>query len=94
MRQHMPHLREVFGISTSLPRYTYVDRASLDKKFKYLIKCDRHLVIHGESKQGKTILRKKHLPLDDCVVIQCRAGSTREQIYSEILREIGTEITK
>ncbi|MBW4573959.1 MAG: hypothetical protein KME08_01595 [Aphanothece sp. CMT-3BRIN-NPC111] len=57
----MPRLNEVFGIATSVPKYTYVDRASLDQKFIYLLGCDQHIVIHGASKQGKTILRKKNL---------------------------------
>lgn len=88
----MPKLGEVFGIGASVPRHTYVDRAGLDRKFTYLVEQDRHLVIYGPSKQGKTILRKKNLAEDKCIVIQCRANSSLEQIYSEILRRIGTRI--
>ncbi|MEH2297719.1 MAG: hypothetical protein V7K88_01255 [Nostoc sp.] len=90
----MPKLNEVFGIAASVPKYTYVDRAGLDKKFLYLVNHDRHLVIYGASKQGKTILRKKNLDEKQSIVIQCRANSKLEQIYTEILRQIGTEIPK
>lgn len=88
----MVQLWEVFGIATSIPKYTYVDRASLDKTFKYLLSRDQHIVIHGASKQGKTILRKKNLPEQDCLTVQCRSNSTLEQIYLEILRLLGTNI--
>ncbi|MEO0683942.1 MAG: hypothetical protein AAFY76_02570 [Cyanobacteria bacterium J06649_11] len=94
----MVKLSEVFGIATSIPKYTYVDRANLDKTFKYLLTRDQHIVIHGASKQGKTILRKKNLPEQQCLTVQCRSNSTLEQIYFEILRllrtNIPTEITK
>src|SRR4028119_979324 len=85
-------LKEVFGISTSIPVYTYVDRAKLDTRFQYLIKSERHIVIHGASKQGKTILRKKNFQEQDCIIVQCRSNSSLEQIYLEILRQIGSEI--
>lgn len=85
-------LREVFGISTSIPVHTYVDRAKLDRKFQYFIKSDRHIVIHGASKQGKTILRKKNFQEQDCIIVQCRSNSSLEQIYLEILRQIGSQI--
>ncbi len=88
----MVQLDEVFGIAASIPQYTYVDRASLDKTFKYLLSCNRHIVIHGASKQGKTILRKKNLQGEQCLPVQCRYNSTLEQIYLEILRLLGTQI--
>ena len=88
----MTQLGEVFGISASVPKHTYVDRAGLDRRFTYLAGQDRHLVIHGASKQGKTILRKKNLPEDRCLVIQCGASSNRDRIYLEILRQLGSQI--
>jgi hypothetical protein len=88
----MTQLGEVFGITASVPAHTYVDRAGLDKRFTYLIKQDRHLVIHGASKQGKTILRKKNLPEKNSIVVQCGANSGRDRIYLEILRQIGSKI--
>jgi hypothetical protein len=88
----MTKLGEVFGIAASVPKHTYVDRAGLDRKFTYLVGQDRHLVIHGASKQGKTVLRKKNLPENKCLIVQCGANSTRDRIYLEILRQLETEI--
>jgi hypothetical protein len=88
----MTQLGEVFGIAASVPMHTYVDRAGLDKRFTYLIEQDRHIVIHGASKQGKTILRKKNLPDNRSIVIQCGANSGRDRIYLEILRQLGSQI--
>lgn len=88
----MAQLGEVFGIAASVPIHTYVDRAGLDKRFTYLVKLDRHLVIHGASKQGKTILRKRHLPEDKCLIVQCGANSGRARIYLEILRQLDSQI--
>src|SRR5690348_9940974 len=89
----MPKLNQVFGISTSIPRYTYVDRLGLDERFSYLLGTDRHIVIYGPSKQGKTILRKKILAEDKCVVVPCRPDWTVEHIYQEILRQLGLMLT-
>lgn len=88
----MLQLGQVFGIAASVPKYTYVDRAGLDMRFTYFVEQDRHLVIHGASKQGKTILRKKNLPEDRCLIVQCGANSGRECIYLEILRQLGSQI--
>ncbi|SRR5579883_166523 len=88
----MTQLGEVFGIAASVPVHTYVDRAGLDKRFTYLIQQDRHLVIHGASKQGKTILRKKNLPENQSIIVQCGANSGRDRIYLEMLRQLGSKI--
>jgi hypothetical protein len=88
----MTQLGEVFGIAASVPAHTYVDRAGLDQRFTYLVKQDRHVVIHGASKQGKTILRKKNLPESQSVIVQCGANSGRDRIYLEILRQLESQI--
>lgn len=88
----MTQLGEVFGIAASVPAHTYVDRAGLDRRFTYLVGQDRHIVIHGASKQGKTILRKKNLPENQSIVVQCGANSGRDRIYLEILRQLGSQI--
>lgn len=88
----MTQLGEVFGIAVSVPEHTYVDRAGLDRRFTYLIKQDRHIVIHGASKQGKTTLRKKNLPENSSIVVQCGADFGRDRIYLEILRQLGSQI--
>lgn len=85
----MTSLNDVFGIMTSVPTYTYVDRSGLDGHFSYLLKTDRHIVIYGSSKQGKTSLRRKQLPEKDCVIVPCKPDFTVSDMYTEIRRQLG-----
>lgn len=89
----MAKLAEVFGVSTTVPKYTYVDRLGLDGQFKYFLEADRHLVVHGGSKQGKTILRRKHLADAQCIVLPCGPNDTLESLYDRILRQTDTTVT-
>ena len=57
-------LRDVFGITNDIPKYTYVDRQKLDEKFAYYLESQKHIVVHGASKQGKSCLRKKQISGD------------------------------
>lgn len=86
------YLEEVFGIFSSVPKHTYVDRSNLDRRFKSFLRAGNHIVIHGTSKQGKTVLRKKNLPEDKCITVQCALKTTLTSIYAEILRKLGTSI--
>ena len=88
----MPALNEVFGVSASIPKYTYVDRSGLDNRFKYGLQRDAHIVLHGGSKQGKTVLRRANLPETSSSVVQCRATTTCTQIYEQVLADIGVSI--
>jgi hypothetical protein len=83
-------LTEVFGISASVPTYTYVDRSGLDARFEYILNADRHLVVHGGSKQGKTVLRRKHLRDEQSIVISCGPDDTIATIFSRILAKTNT----
>jgi len=85
----MISLNDVFGIMASVPTYTYVDRSGLDGHFNYLLKTDRHIVIYGSSKQGKTSLRRKQLPEEDCIVVPCKPDFIVSDIYTEIRRQLG-----
>jgi hypothetical protein len=88
----MAGLRDVFGVHNPPPLLTYVDRAGLDDRIKHFLSTGRHLVLHGPSKQGKTALRKRALSDDSCIVIQCRNRPTLEQVYAEILADLGKGI--
>ncbi|MGA8474392.1 MAG: hypothetical protein WB681_04935 [Candidatus Cybelea sp.] len=88
----MAKLAEVFGVSTTVPKYTYVDRLGLDGQFRYFLEADRHLVVHGGSKQGKTILRRKHLADAECIVLPCGLNDTLESLYARISRETVTTV--
>lgn len=87
-------LEEVFGVSPVVPKYNYVDRNNLDRRFRSLIKSGNHLVIHGASKQGKTVLRRKNLPDNQCIIVPCVLKANLNVIYAEILRQSGTGIPK
>lgn len=85
-------LEEVFGIS-SKPVLSYVERAKVDGRFRDSLVSDRHIVIYGSSKQGKTALRQKHIPDERCTIVRCSPRSNVEQIYQAILRDMGIKIT-
>ena len=94
----MVKLSRVFGITSSIPEYTYINRSRLDERFKYLLDTEKHIVIHGTSKQGKTVLRKKNLPEEKCIIVRCRYDFKLESLYEDILRQLNVtppkEITK
>lgn len=82
---HPIHLSDVFGIRVHIDPRSYVDRGSLDERLKSLLSADTHIVIHGDSKQGKSWLRSRLLSPDQTIVVQCQPGATPEQILKEAL---------
>jgi len=60
----------VYGISRELP-LNYVEREEVDQRLVDNLTKDKHIVIYGSSKQGKTSLRKHCLETDDYIIIQC-----------------------
>ncbi|MBK7673812.1 MAG: hypothetical protein IPJ27_03075 [Candidatus Accumulibacter sp.] len=81
-------LADVFGTSRDVPK-TYVERPGVDDRFLNDITRDKHIVIHGASKQGKTCLRKYHLSESDYVVIQCTRDSSKASLYEMLLKHAG-----
>lgn len=81
-------LADVFGTSRDVPQ-TYVERPGVDDRFLNDITRDKHIVIHGASKQGKTCLRKYHLDENDYVVIQCTRDSSKASLYEMLLKHAG-----
>lgn len=55
----MPYTADVFGVSTNVREYSYVDRANLDKEITKLLRRDTHIALKGASKSGKSWLRQK-----------------------------------
>lgn len=84
---------EVFGINRDLP-LNYVTRESVDTKFVNSLTRDKHVVIYGSSKQGKTSLRKQNLVEDDYIVVHCSNRWTISEVNSAILKRAGFEITQ
>lgn len=83
----MPYTNEVFGMSTRIKEYSYIDRAKLDSKITRLLARDTHIALKGASKSGKSWLRQKCI--SDAIVVQCRLGMTVEDIYKNALSSIG-----
>jgi hypothetical protein len=82
-------LQEVFGIATRVNAASYVDRGGLDERLRYLLETDRHIAIHGDSKQGKSWLRTHVLGRDDSLVVQCQIESTPESLFQQALGTLG-----
>lgn len=82
---------EVFGITRELPA-NYVARASVDPVFTRSLTRDKHVVIYGSSKQGKTSLRKKCVPDDDYIVVSCLNTMTLAELHGSILKSIGYRV--
>lgn len=89
----MAKTSEVFGISRDLP-LNYIERHSTDTKLVENLTREKHLVIFGSSKQGKTSLRKHALKEDDAIVVHCSNKWTVSEINSAILKKAGFELTQ
>lgn len=86
--KHM--LSNVFGTSRDVPE-SYVEREGVDDRFLNDLARDKHLVIHGSSKQGKTCLRKHHLLPNDYIVIQCTRDASKATLYEMMLKHAGVQ---
>jgi hypothetical protein len=78
-------LNEVFGIATEVSPASYVTRGGLDERLGYYLATQRHIAIHGDSKQGKTWLRARLLDSADTTVVQCQVETTPESLFREAL---------
>jgi len=84
---------EVFGISRELP-LNYIERESADARLIDNLSREKHLVIFGSSKQGKTSLRKHALNDDEYIVVHCSNKWQVFDLHSSILKKAGFELTQ
>lgn len=84
---------DVYGIGRELP-LNYVSRKLVDEAFVSNLTRDKHLVIYGSSKQGKTSLRKHCLNEDDYIVVHCSNKWSLAELHAAILKRVGFEITQ
>lgn len=87
----MTKLTEVFGVSAE-PVLSYIVRGNIDGLFSSVIKEDKHVVVFGASKQGKTALVSRYLPYEDNIVVRLSPSMNVEDIYSSILRQCGVDV--
>jgi hypothetical protein len=77
---------DVFGVTTKMP-LNYVSRPEVDGELLSELARNRHIVIHGSSKQGKTCLRRKILAPDSYIEINCLHSMTLANIHQRILEK-------
>ncbi|WP_287283388.1 hypothetical protein [Mesorhizobium sp.] len=65
---------------------------TIDKTFIANLTRDKHVVIYGSSKQGKTTLRKHCLNDEDCIVISCLNTMDIDNLNGTILKTAGYQI--
>ncbi|ACO79907.1 hypothetical protein AvCA_37630 [Azotobacter vinelandii CA] len=84
---------DVYGIGRELP-LNYVTRNEVDEFFVANLTRDRHVIIYGSSKQGKTSLRKHCLKDEDYIVVHCSNKWGIAELNSAILKRAGYEVTQ
>jgi hypothetical protein len=85
-------LNNVFGLTRNVPD-TYIAR-EVDNKLEEALYGGKHVVIRGDSKQGKTCLRKVSIDDDDSIVVSCQKSWTLEDLYKNILIKSGAKIVE
>lgn len=83
---------DVYGIGRDLP-LNYVSRKAVDDYFVANLTRDKHVIIYGSSKQGKTSLRKHCLTDNDYIVVHCSNRWGIADLHSAILKRAGYEVT-
>ena len=84
---------EVYGIQRELP-LNYVERKNVDQKLIENLNKNRHIVIYGSSKQGKTSLKKSCLKSEQYINIQCSNNWKLIDIHLAILKKAGYQTTQ
>ncbi|MBW7970032.1 hypothetical protein [Bradyrhizobium sp. BR 10289] len=82
---------DVFGVSRDIP-ISYVERKHVDDKLLENITRNKHIIIFGSSKQGKTCLRRHCLHDDDYIVVQCQNNWDIAKLCEAILKAAGCEV--
>jgi hypothetical protein len=83
---------DVYGITRDIP-LNYIVRSSVDDLFIDSLARDKHIVIYGSSKQGKTCLRKHCLTDSDYIIVHCSNKWSLGDLHANILKRAGYEIT-
>ena len=84
-------LRDAFGVGRDIP-LNYVTRPDVDGKFIESLSRDKHVVIYGSSKQGKTTLRRHCLQDSDYIVVSCVNTMSLGDLNGAILKAAGYRI--
>ena len=82
----MHNTQKVFGVSNEQVE-SYIERVDVDTIFLNGLKANKHIIVFGSSKQGKTALTNKHLPNKEFVRVNCSPEMHPDDIYKSILRQ-------
>ena len=77
---------DVFGVSRDSNPISYVERDHVDDKLLENLTRDKHVIIFGSSKQGKTCLRRHCLQDDDYILVQCQNTWDINKLSEAILK--------
>jgi len=81
---------EVFGVSNE-EIFSYIERKQVDERFLEGLQRNKHIIVFGASKQGKTALTNKHLKENDFIRINCSPQTKAIDVYKSILRQLDVE---
>lgn len=82
---------QVYGVSNELID-TYIERKSVDEAFTKGLDKNKHIIVYGASKQGKTSLTNKHLKEGDYIKVNCSPTASILDIYNSIARQLSIDI--
>ncbi len=82
---------QVYGVSNELID-TYIERKNVDEAFIKGLQKNKHIIVYGASKQGKTSLTNKHLNETDYIKVNCSPSASTLDIYNSIARQLDVEI--
>jgi hypothetical protein len=88
----MAALGEVFGVSAS-PILSYIERDEVDTRFREALNSDKHIIVYGSSKQGKTALVSKYLPYAENLLVSLTPKTSVLDIYQTILSKSGVWVS-
>lgn len=91
MPEQVVKLRDAFGVGRDIP-LNYVARDAVDGRFIDSLTRDKHVVIYGSSKQGKTTLRRHCLEESDYIVVSCLNTMGLADLNGAILKKAGYRI--
>lgn len=81
---------DVFGVSNNNIA-SYIQRDDVDTRFVEGLQRNKHIIVFGSSKQGKTALTNKHLEEKNFVRVNCSPETTPLDIYKSILRQLSID---
>jgi len=84
-------LSDIFGVSKD-PVGSYVERSNVDNRMREALDGSRQIIVYGASKQGKTALMQRHVPIEERITVRCTPGQTTEDVYRSVLRQLSVEI--